>query len=261
MAARALRLAAFSLDTLLAILVAVAVRLLVRMGYLPDWGSWSVYAAGSHIDVQLVGLSLILLAARDVLWGSSPAKWLLGLRLVRPDGTRLSLLQRLLRAPFSLLPLGVMRRSVQDALPWRVVSYVPGRMGVLTRTAATAFAATFSLLWAVETIRPSISRRHAEELSEDLAAGDLLLRRQLGTPLTVEIGTITRRAHQFERGRMATFQLNIHGPLGRQEMTVVARKVDGDWRLSELRDIAILLGDDAERVAERAGGSGAVAPE
>ena len=260
-APRALRLAAFFLDTLLAILVAVALRLLVRMGVLPEWGSWSVYVESPRIEPQLIGVSLILLASRDVLWGSSAAKWLLSLRLVRPDGGRLSFVQRLLRAPFSLLPLGVMRGSVQDALPWRVISYVPGRVGVLARTATTAFAATFSLLWAVETIRPSIPRKHAEGLAVTLIEGDLLLQQQLGSPLTSEIGEITRRAHQYERGRMATFHLNVLGPLGRQEMTVVARKVDGAWRLSELRDIAILLRDGSARVAERSGSSGAVAPE
>ena len=261
---RALRLAAFFLDALLAILVAVALRLLVRVGVLPEWGAWSVYHEAPRIEPQLVGVCLILLASRDVLWGSSPAKWLLSLRLVRPDGTGLSFLQRLLRAPFSLLPLGLMRRSVQDGLPWRVVSYVPGRAGVLTRTAATAFAATFSLLWAVETIRPSIPRKHAESLAESLVEGDLILRQQLGSPMVTEIGDITRRAHQFERGHMATFHLDIHGPLGRQEMIVVARKIDGEWRLSELREIAILLTADADRVAGRAGANGsagAVAPE
>jgi uncharacterized RDD family membrane protein YckC len=261
MAPRALRLAAFFLDALLAILLAAALRLLFRLGILPEWGSWSVYHETPRIEPQFVGVCLILLACRDVLWGSSPAKWLLSLRLVTADGGRLTVLQRLLRAPFSLLPLGLMRRSVQDALPWNVVSYTPGRVGLLVRTAATAFAATFSLLWAIETIRPSIPRKHAETLASSLVSGDLLLRQQLGTPLVTEIGDITRRAHQHERGHLATFALAIHGPLGRQEMTVVARKVDGIWRLSELRDIVIVLRADADRVAEGAAGSGAVAPE
>jgi hypothetical protein len=261
LAPRALRLAAFFLDALLAILTAVALRLLMRLDVLPAWGAWSPYAEPAAIEPQLVGVSLVLLALRDVVWVSSPAKWLLSLALVRPDGHALSLLQRLLRAPFSLLPLGLMRDSVQEALPWRVVTYSPGRVGILARTALTAFAATFSLLWAVETIRPSIPEKHAQALAQRLVDEDRLLQKQLGTPLFIELGEITRRAHQPERGHVATFQLIVHGPLGRQEMTVIAQKIDSDWQLSELRDIAIILRDDSEQIAERGAQGGAVAPD
>lgn len=261
LAPRALRLAAFLLDAMLAILTAVALRLLVRLEVLPAWGAWSVYAEPARVEPQLVAVSLLLLALRDVIWVSSPAKWLLSLALVRPDGHSLTFLQRLLRAPFSLLPLGLLRDSVQEQLPWRVVSYSPGRLGILARTALTTFAATFSLLWAVETIRPSIPEKQAHALAEELIHEDRLLQKQLGTPLFVELGEITRRAHQTDRGHVATYKLAIHGPLGRQEMTVIANKVDGHWQLAELRDIAILLREDSDQVAERGAQPGAVAPD
>ena len=86
MAPRALRLAAFFLDALLAILLAAALRLLFRMGVLPEWGAWSVSLETPRIEPQFIGVCLIFLACRDVVWGSSPAKWLLSLRLVRSDG-------------------------------------------------------------------------------------------------------------------------------------------------------------------------------
>lgn len=260
-APRALRLAAFLLDALLAILTAVALRLLVRLGVLPAWGAWSAYSEPVRVEPQLVGVAIVLLALRDVLWVSSPAKWLLSLALERPDGRPLSFLQRLLRAPFSLLPLGLMRDSVQEALPWRVVTYSPGRVGILVRTALTAFAATFSLLWAVETIRPSIPEKQARVLAQELIRQDHVLQQELGTPLDIELGEITRRAHQVDRGHVATYRLTIHGPLGRQEMTVIAHKVDGDWRLSELRDIAITLREDSDQIAERGAQGGPVAPD
>ena len=261
LAPRPLRLAAFLLDALLAVLTAVGLRLLIQLGVLPAWGSWAVFDQGARIDPQLIALSLILLAMRDVFWRSSPAKWLLSLTLVRSNGQGLSFLQRLTRAPFSLLPLGLLGRAAQDSLPWRVVSYSPGRTGLLTRTAVTAFAATFSLLWAIETIRPSIARDDAMEMAEKLTTQDPLLQRELGGPLVVEIGEITRRAHQFDRGHSATFQLTIQGSRGRQAMIVLARKVDGTWQLDELRDIDITMTDPSERVAERSGTAAVVAPE
>jgi uncharacterized RDD family membrane protein YckC len=234
-APRLLRAAAFSLDVMLGILVAVSLRLLVRLGVLPELGSWSAADTGAAVDIQLVALVLTLVALRDVPFGSSLAKWLLCLRLVRPDGQRLSAWQRLLRAPLSLPPIAML-----PGLPWNVVAYAPGRPGLFLRTALTGCAATFSLAWAVETIRPSIGRNDAERLSL-LILQDPLLHRDLGAPLVHELGEVTPRSRQIERGARASFQLQVRGIRGQQAMTVEARKIDGAWHLEELRDIQITL--------------------
>ncbi|MFQ5600779.1 MAG: hypothetical protein ACE5G2_09530, partial [Candidatus Krumholzibacteriia bacterium] len=174
-----------------------------------------------------------------------PAKWLLCLRLARPDGSRLGIARRLLRAPFSLLPLAWLPRSIHQLAPWGVVSYSPGRGGLVLRTALTASAAALSVAWAVETLRPSIGPDDARSLAQSLAASDPLLSANLGDPLEVEVGYVTRRAHQRHRGSRASFQLRILGSRGRQDMMVLARKVEGSWTVEELHDIEITMAGSA----------------
>jgi hypothetical protein len=233
-----------------AVLVALGARLLA--------GTWSSPPAllGESperllvFDAPLLLTVLALTLLRDVPFGASAAKWLLCLRVVGRDGQPLGLLRRILRAPLSLLPLP---STLQSQLGWWVAAYSPSRAGLVARTAITAGAAVFSITWAVETVRPSISRGDAVRLSERLAHNDPLLRRTLGEPLEVEVGSIRRRTQQRDRLTEASFALRIEGPRARQEMLVHARRVDGTWTIEELTDIEITAAepDTTPTVARR----------
>ena len=236
---------------MLAFLVAVALRVFFGFG-----SAGGFEGAGGLIpavfDVRLLMLTLVLIWARDVPLGASPAKWLLCLTVTDADGKPLPVASRLLRALVGAVPLGLFKPHFERRLfGWRVVSYSPSRAGLVTRTALTAGAAVFSVTWAFETVRPSIGRGEARQLA-DVLLDDPLLPRTLGQPLDFEIGSVTRRARQPGASARASFRLRILGPRARQDMLVHARKVDGTWTLEELTDIEVTSAEaDTPHVARR----------
>lgn len=250
-APRWLRLAALLLDGMLAASLALLVRLAVQIGIVPGFGAWGPGLEAPWFDAQLVLLALGLAAVRDVPWGSSPAKWLLCLRLVGSDGRRLGFGLRLLRAPASFLPFAWLPRSAQSRLPWRVVGYTPGPRGLVARTLLTGAAAAVSIGWAVETVRPSIGERDAGRLARLLVDGDPLMRRQLGEPVEFRVVRVTPRAHQPQRGWRASFQMHVRGLRMQQSMVVHAQRVDGAWTVDEVLDIDISAVEGRDPVATR----------
>lgn len=249
-APRLLRFAALSLDAMLAFLVAVALRVFWGVGAVPEMAEPGVLPA--VFDFPLLGMTLLLIWARDVPMGASPAKWLLCLIVTDMHGHTLSFPKRLLRALVGIIPLASFTSGFeQRVFGWRVVSYSPRRSGLVTRTALTAGAAVFSVTWALETVRPSIGRGDVTRLADVLVA-DPLLQRTLGEPLDYEIGPVTRRAQQAGPASRASFRLSITGPRARQDMKVHARKVDGIWTLEELTNIKVTTTEvDTPDVARR----------
>jgi uncharacterized RDD family membrane protein YckC len=235
-APRLLRLAAFGLDALLAVLVVLAVRL---AGVVRGGGTIEPIATGVPFDADTLQLAALLLVLRDVPFGASPAKWLLCLRPSRLDGARLAFPRRLLRALFSFPPLAFLPARVERRLGWQVVSYVPGRPGLVFRTTLTASAAVVSILWTLETRRPSIGRADAETLAALVARGDPQLHATLGDPLTWEIRAVTSRTEQRRYDSQASFALRIRGSRAEEHTLVHAQRVDGAWMVSELTDIEI----------------------
>lgn len=235
---------------MLAFLVAVALRVFWGVGSAPEGGEPGALPA--VFDFALLGMTLLLIWARDVPMGASPAKWLLCLIVTDLHGHTLSFPKRLLRALVGIIPLASFTASFEQRIfGWRVVSYSPKRSGLVTRTALTAGAAVFSVTWAFETVRPSIGRGEVKRLADVLVA-DPLLPRTLGEPLQYEIGHVTRRAQQSGPTSRASFHLSIRGPLARQEMMVHARKVDGIWTLEELTRIKVTAAEvDTPDVARR----------
>ncbi len=203
-------------------------------------------------DLQLVALTLLFIWGRDVPLGASPAKWLLCLSVTDLHGHGLSIPKRLVRALVGVIPLATFKPGFEERVfGWRVASYSPSRTGLVTRTALTAGAAVFSVTWAFESVRPSIGRGDARQLAEVLVT-DPLLPRALGSPLRYEVGSVTRRAQQPGASTRASFRLRILGPEARQDMTVHARKVDGNWTLEELTDIEVTTAEvDTPDVARR----------
>jgi hypothetical protein len=235
-APRLLRLAAFGLDALLAVLVVLAVRL---AGVVRGGSTIEPIATGVPFDADTLQLAALLLFLRDVPFGASPAKWLLCLRPSRLDGARLAFPRRLLRALFAFPPLAFLPARVERRLGWQVVSYVPGRPGLVFRTTLTASAAVVSILWTLETRRPSIGRGDAEALAALVARGDPQLHATLGDPLTWEIRAVTSRTEQRRYDSQASFALRIRGSRAEEHMLVHAQRVDGAWMVSELTDIEI----------------------
>ena len=235
-APRLLRLAAFGLDALLAVLVVLAVRL---AGVVRGGDTIEPIATGVPLDANTLELAALLLFLRDVPFGASPAKWLLCLRPSRLDGVRLAFPRRLLRAFFSFPPLAFLPARVERRLGWQVVSYVPGRPGLVFRTTLTASAAVVSILWTLETRRPSIGRGDAETLAALVARGDPQMHATLGDPLTWEIRGVTPRTEQRRYDSQASFALRIRGIRAEEHMLVHAQRVDGTWMVSELTDIEI----------------------
>lgn len=228
---RGLRLVAFTLDLMLALLTVIA---------------WRLVSAGDATQARLplfdagaIGIVLLMLALRDVLLPMSPAKWLLCLRLTHPEGGPLPFSRRLLRAPFSLLPVALLPTAMQKAFWWRVTPDTPTGVGLVVRLAFTATVAAVSLGWAVHTFQSSIGEKDAQQLAHALVQGDERLRDSLGQPIQFDIGPIARRAEHLPPGT-ARFQLRLRGPQGLQEMQVLARKVDGSWAVEELTDIQIV---------------------
>jgi hypothetical protein len=186
-----------------------------------------------------LGLVVLLLALRDVPTGASGAKWLLGLRLVGPNGGRLPLGARLLRAPVSLLPLEWLAGERRGTLPWRVVSYVPSAAGLGVRVALALATGACCVGFGVQSLRPSIGRADALRLASDSILADPLLRRTLGDPLEVQVRRIEPRNRLALRGTEGQFELRIQGPRARQDMRVRALKVEGRWAVDEIVDIDI----------------------
>jgi hypothetical protein len=235
-APRLLRLAAFGLDALLAVLVVLAVRL---VGVLRGGDAVEPIATGVPFDADTLQLAALLLFLRDVPFGVSPAKWLLCLRPSRLDGGRLAFPHRLLRALFSFPPLAFLPVRVERRLGWQVVSYVPSRPGLVFRTTLTASAAVVSILWTLETRRPSIDRGDAATLAAVLVRGDPQMHATLGDPLTWEVGAVTSHTEQRRYESQASFALRIRGRRAEEHMVVHAQRVDGEWMVSELSDIQI----------------------
>ncbi len=231
------RLVAFGVDAVLALLAAALLRFAVGHGDLRLLGS-QPGILGSLLRESSTWLLVLLLAAlRDVPTGESIGKWLLGLRVVTPAGTRLPFSLRIARAPFSLLPLEWLAGEKRAHVPWRVSAYVPGRAGLLVRVALALAAASCSLLWGVAGSRPSISRADAVALVESTLARDPALRRTLGEPLQIEVATVTPRSRAGISGARCQFTLRIRGTARRQEMVVRALKIEGRWAIDEVVDI------------------------
>lgn len=246
------RLAAFTVDALLGFAIILLLRFVTRMGFLPAFGSWSpATESDAWMDPQVVGLTLGLVALRDVPTGASLAKWILCLRVVRPDGRPLGFWQRLARAPFSLLPFAWMSRHVQATLPWRIATYTPSARGLALRTGLAGAAAAASLGWGVDTVRPSIGRRDAERLVHSTVLSDPHLERELGSPLSWQVRRISPRAHERIHGTRGRFELVVRGSEMQQNMVVVALKIDGRWVVDEITDIALRDVDPAESMARR----------
>ncbi len=246
------RLAAVTVDLLVAFAIALLVRFAVRLGVVPPIGIWGPFSEPTTwADPQVVALGLGLALLRDVPTGASLAKWILCLRVVRPDGTKLRFWSRLARAPFSLLPFAWSSPRVQTSLPWRVVTYTPSARGLGLRTALAGAAAAASLTWGVDTVRPSIGRNDAEKLVHSTVLRDPLLQRALGAPLAWHVQRISPRAHERMYGARGRFELIVRGSAMQQDMVVVALKIDGRWVVDEITDIALRNVDPTEAVAER----------
>jgi uncharacterized RDD family membrane protein YckC len=230
---------AYVVDACLAVGLALGVQLALRLGVLPAVGAWQPDSGPLVLDQWTVSFALIVLALRDVPFGASFAKWLLGLRLETADGHPLGARLRILRIPIGLLPLEGMAGERRGRLPWRVASYVPSRRGLLARAALALGAAAWSVSWGVQSLRPSVSWHEAERLARTALAGDPSLERELGLPLEVEVQHIAPRSQLFPHHDAAEFELRITGSRRRQDMRVRLRKVDGVWVLDEAVDVEI----------------------
>jgi len=246
------RLAAFTVDGMLGFATVLLVRFGTQIGLVPAFGSWGLAdESSSWMDPQVAALTLGLVALRDVPTGASLAKWILCLRVVRPDGRPLGFWQRLARAPFSLLPLAWLSRHVQATLPWRIATYSPSARGLALRTGLAGAVAAASLGWGVDTVRPSIGRGDAERLVDATILSDPQLERALGSPLASHVRRISPRAQERIHGAHARFELVVRGSEMQQDMVVVALKIDGRWVVDEITDIAVREVDAAEPMATR----------
>jgi hypothetical protein len=246
------RLAAITVDTLLALATVLLVRFAMRLGVLPGWGAWHPgVETDVWIDAQVIVVTWIATALRDVPAGASLAKWILCLRVVDRSGKRLGFWRRLARAPFSLLPFAWMSRRIQANLPWHVATYTPSARGLALRTALAGAAAAASVAWGVDTVRPSIGRRDAERLVHATVLSDPHLQRLLGAPLAWDVQRISPRAHERVHGARGRFELVVRGSEMQQNMVVVALKIDGRWVVDEITDIAMRDVDPPAAVARR----------
>jgi uncharacterized RDD family membrane protein YckC len=221
------RLAAVTVDLLVTFTIALLVRF-ARLGVLRRSGSGVDRRPAPWVDPQVVAFVLGIASLRDVPTGASLAKWILCLRVVRADGSKLGFWSRVARAPFSLLPFAWISRRVQTSLPWRVVSYTPSARGLGVRTALAGAAAAASLTWGAETVRPSIGRGDAERLVHATVLTDPHLQRELGAPLAWHVLHISPRAHERFHGARGRFRWSSAARM-QQDMVVVARKIGGRW--------------------------------
>lgn len=241
------RLLAFLVDLCIALVAALGLQLAARTGLVASVGAWRPDGVGLGLDAQTIGLALLFGALRDVPGSASFAKWLLGLRVVGLDGRPLAFGLRLLRAPLSLLPFEWVAGEARGRLPWRVETYVPSFRGLLARAALAVLAGGWSIVWGVQTLRPSIGRGDAQRLAESVLLLDPALERELGSPLEAEVRSIVPRSRTILRGAEGEFLLRVRGARGRQEMRVHTRKIDGHWVVDEVVDIEITLLDDPGR--------------
>jgi len=232
-------LLAFLVDLCISLVLALGVQFLARAGVVGSLGAWRPDGLGLGLDTATLALALALGALRDVPTGASVAKWLLGLRVVGLDGRTLPFGLRLLRAPISLLPFEWVAGESRGRLPWRVETYVPSFRGLLVRAGLALVAGAWSILWGVETLRPSIARGDAERLARHVVLHDPALVRELGEPLEADVRSIVPRSRMFLRGGEAEFQLRVRGMRARQDMRVRACKVEGRWVVDEVVDIEI----------------------
>jgi hypothetical protein len=175
---------------------------------------------------------------REIPFGQSFAQWLLCLRPVRSDGTRLTRRERWQRALAPLVP-GISRSGGRDGGRWRTVSYTPSRRGLALRGALAVGAAAWSLLWGIETLRPSIGRADAERVVRSTLLQDPTMRRELGEPLDFEIGAIAPRRRRMLDSGIGEFAVGVRGTHLRQDMVVRAVRIDGRWAIDEIVDIRI----------------------
>ena len=229
---RIARLFAAAVDVVLAVLIAVAAAL-----------RRAADDAVAGLPVQPIAIAAVcLFALRDVPSGASLAKWLLGLRLETPGGARPGVASRLLRAPWSVLPLAWLFPALERRTPWRVVAYAPSAAGLVTRLTLAAVAVAAGGIAAFTTLRPAIGRDDAVQLAHATLGDDPLLQRELGVPITIELGTIAPR-RTLRDG--AVFAVAAHGPRGHQNMTVVARRVGDTWAIEERFDIETVVTDSS----------------
>jgi hypothetical protein len=212
----------------------------MRAGWIPGAGAWRPDAGPLLVDSKVIWVAALLLALRDVPTGASLAKWLLGLRLETPDGRPLGLALRLARAPLSIVPVAWFVGEIGERRLWAVRHYVPSSRGLMVRALLALGAATWTVAWAVQSLRPSIGMADATRLAERTVAADPGLRRELGAPLDVEIRHIAPRSKLLLSGEAnAEYDLRVTGSRKKQDMRVHARKVDGRWTVDEVVDIEI----------------------
>lgn len=203
------------------------------------------------LDARFLGTALIFFALRDVGGGASVAKWVMGLRVESPAGTRPGFVSRLVRAPWALLPLGLVP-AIERRTPWRVVAYVPSGMGLAVRAVLAVACLGSTLVWGATALRPSIGRDDAMQLAKSTLLGDPFLRGALGEPLLAEIGAVAPRGRGTWRSHEGAFQMRILGARAMQSMTVRARKVDGAWAIDEVTEIEVSALDSlSHRVTSR----------
>jgi uncharacterized RDD family membrane protein YckC len=231
------RLIAFGIDVVLALAAAVAVHGAFLRGWLPGLRSTGSEAVNLLQLPSTWALTLLLVAVRDVPCGASFAKWMLCLRVVDVSGRPLSWPLRLLRAPLSTLPLEWLAGERRAAVPWRVTTYAPGGAGFVLRVCLALVAASWSVVWGVASVRPSIGRRDAVQLVEQTLGRDPLLQRALGAPLQFDITAVTPRSRTGLGAERGEFAVRVRGSARRQEMRVHALKVEGRWVIDELVDI------------------------
>jgi hypothetical protein len=231
------RLVAFGIDLVLALAAAVAVHGAFLRGWLPGLHPTGNDAVNLLQLPSTWVLTLLLVAVRDVPLGASFAKWMLCLRVVGVSGRPLSWPLRLLRAPLCTLPLEWLAGERRAAVPWRVTSYAPGSAGFALRVGLALGAASWSVVWGVASVRPSIGRGDAVQLVEQTLGRDPLLQRELGAPLQFEITAVTPRSRTGLSAERGEFAVRVRGSARRQAMRVHALKVEGRWVIDELVDI------------------------
>lgn len=221
----------------------------------------ALWLAGPHLpgiagtafalDARFLGTALLFFAFRDVARGASIAKWVMGLQVVTPGGSRPALASRLARMPWSLLPFGLVP-AIERHTPWRVAAYVPTGAGLAVRAVLAVACLASTLVWGTAALRPSIGRDDAMQLAASTLLGDPFLRSTLGDPLQAEIGAVAPRGRGHWRSHEGTFQMRIHGARAMQSMTVRARKVDGAWAVDEVTEIEVSMVDSlSHRVTSR----------
>jgi len=237
-----LRFAAGCVDATLAVALGIlAVRVI-------DHGRLSDVALHAQTRAALAGL--FFFALRDVASGASLAKWLMGVRVETAAGRRPSIASRLARAPWSILPFGMIP-AIERLTPWRVTAYAPSTTGLTVRAALAAAALAATATWTFAATRPSIGRNDALRLARSLVAGDSLLRDRLGEPCEVEVDELVPRARLgWSRGE-GVFAVHVRGARAQQTMTVRSRRIAGVWAVDEVTDIEVSPTVASKSVAAR----------